>query len=175
MRDTFCLLRIIQSFMITRSCQFGDCFAVSCYWSTPVHGCSYLLGQRFSHFSAYFVLKFALQRGGGRKVRECKLHNKAHRTFDPINTSSPLYPFTWTEYLDWSLSTCEWEQILQLYSAPSSSCFFPSALFALRRHAQVESSAWVHFLHLLLLPPRPPPQVSLAFLPAASSQSMTHT
>ena len=45
---------------------------------------SYFLGQRFSDC---FVLKFALQRGEGRKGRECKFQSKAHRTLYTLTSS----------------------------------------------------------------------------------------
>ena len=53
-----------------------------------LQGSSHLLGPRFS---ACFVLKFAIQRGErASKGREHKFQNKAHRTFDPRNTFSPV-------------------------------------------------------------------------------------
>ena len=39
-------------------------------------------------FSACFVLNLASQRERGRKGRECKFQNKAHRTFDPSSSST---------------------------------------------------------------------------------------
>ena len=49
------------------------------------------LDQRFS---AYFVLKFAFQRGEGEKREGCKFQNKAHRTFHPRINSTPVqYPY----------------------------------------------------------------------------------
>ena len=57
------------------------------YFAIYVQGPSYLLEQRFG---GCFVLKFALQRGEGRKGRECEFQNNAHRTFAPRNTLSPV-------------------------------------------------------------------------------------
>ena len=68
---------------------------------------NYILGQKFS---ACYVLKFALQRGEGRKGRECQFQNKAHRTFDPPN-----------KYLESCISEIEFFAHLSLatLSAPS--------------------------------------------------------
>ena len=54
-----------------------------------LQGSSYLLGQRFS----VFVFKFALQRGEGENREGVQISNKAHRTFDPINTLSPVVEY----------------------------------------------------------------------------------
>ena len=56
-------------------------------WIELVQGCSYSFGQRFC---VCFALKSALQRGEGRKGRECKFQNKAQRYLDIINPLTPV-------------------------------------------------------------------------------------
>ena len=58
------------------------------YATLCIQGAKYLWCQRLS---ARLALKIAPKGERGRKGRECKFPNKAHRTFDIINTYPPVH------------------------------------------------------------------------------------
>ena len=79
----------------------------------PYTGVHIFIGLKVQHL---FCFESCTRGERGRKGRECKFRNKSHRTFDPKNTSTPLYTVYALQGRIQQINTCDHIK----YTAPTN-------------------------------------------------------